>query len=512
MRARLRGDDFVKEDFAVPSYAARTSWPQQVSDINAYAGVQPLPARCRQRTLPPGEPKSFSPNGAQTGECFQLDLRSDNQTQPVLPTLFVPGFPKAATTWLFECMHAAFAPEMICPPQREGDFSEHKWSIDGCGGRRFMLPGIACHVLGGCGQRKELFFYGGGYGDYFKAGLAALHGPEVPLELFQTRSRPPPGWSSRLWEAHKLKRMEYFCTSSNYTHLPDGRMHPSCCVTKASAPNRWGCRWHESLRKTHGKTESVWFQMAMPWATPGKFSFASVDFTPNYLCTPSALQNIYDTARDPGELRFIVLMRDPIMRAFSEWSMFTLGWRWDKNLDFMKSMRMQMARFRKCNSTLFHNNERIRKLPTPELFAYMSKCMKGNAMQYITNSIYPVCVEAALRVFKREQFLFLRFEDLMQMKAPGLVTLLANFTGLYTDDDIIRKVRGGAHCEAGRAKKVPLSFGKAKEAAGARKLLEENIAEFESFFKPYDQLLMELVHPAFAWNRSTHSHSHSHKQ
>eukprot|EP00965_Chrysotila_dentata_P180547 5960110-Pleurochrysis_carterae.AAC.2 len=121
-------------------------------------------------------------------------------------------------------------------------------------------------------------------------------------------------------------------------------------------------------------------------------------------------------ARDPGELRFIVLMRDPIMwairrfalasshrllliaflqpivsflasshsrrvakraasvgmrlvlvifalslfspqqsshrpthgaslalcrRAFSEWSMFTLGWRWDKNLDFMKSMRMQ---------------------------------------------------------------------------------------------------------------------------------------------------------------------------
>ena len=42
-----------------------------------------------------------------------------------------------------------------------------------------------------------------------------------------------------------------------------------------------------------------------------------------------ALRNINATARDPNELRFIVLMRDPIMRAFSEWSMFTT-WGWDK--------------------------------------------------------------------------------------------------------------------------------------------------------------------------------------
>eukprot|EP00965_Chrysotila_dentata_P175986 5810440-Pleurochrysis_carterae.AAC.1 len=39
---------------------------------------------------------------------------------------------------------------------------------------------------------------------------------------------------------------------------------------------------------------------------------------------------------------------------------------------WLSLVRAQMARFRKCNSTLFHNNERIRKLPTPELFAYMS--------------------------------------------------------------------------------------------------------------------------------------------
>ena len=39
------------------------------------------------------------------------------------------------------------------------------------------------------------------------------------------------------------------------------------------------------------------------------------------------------------------------------------------------------------------------------------------AMEYVTNSLYPVCIAGALRIFKREQFLFLRFEDLMRMKA-----------------------------------------------------------------------------------------------
>ena len=63
-----------------------------------------------------------------------------------------------------------------------------------------MLPGIACAVTGQCSHRKELFFYGAGYGDYFRVGMAALHGPELPLETFvkeeyrprELRPWPPP--------------------------------------------------------------------------------------------------------------------------------------------------------------------------------------------------------------------------------------------------------------------------------------------------------------------------------
>ena len=104
----------------------------------------------------------------------------------------------------------------------------------GCNNRRYMLPGIACSVsrphrtaprhraaraaphrtapppayprrppppalyalylpsppstcppacvrrCSACSHRKELFYYGSGFGNLFTAGLAALHGPRVP--------------------------------------------------------------------------------------------------------------------------------------------------------------------------------------------------------------------------------------------------------------------------------------------------------------------------------------------
>ena len=36
---------------------------------------------------------------------------------------------------------------------------------------------------------QELFFYGAGFGDLYRAGLAALHGPELPLELCAARQQ-----------------------------------------------------------------------------------------------------------------------------------------------------------------------------------------------------------------------------------------------------------------------------------------------------------------------------------
>mgnify|MGYP002632590671 CR=1 FL=1 len=167
----------------VPPYAVR-DWSklQKADGLNTYSGGQ-VPLRCSRERLEFRDRKP-GPNGAPVGPCHQLETRSATQTQPVLPTLFVPGFPKCATTWLYECMHAAFVPEAVCDVafntgqlqaklwseahpnapawahRSQPPFHQDKWNRTNCGGRRFMLPGIACGVTGGCGHRKELFFYG----------------------------------------------------------------------------------------------------------------------------------------------------------------------------------------------------------------------------------------------------------------------------------------------------------------------------------------------------------------
>ena len=96
----------------------------------------------------------------------------------------------------------------------------------------------------------------------------------------------------------------------------------------------------------------------------------------------------------------------------------------------------------------------------------------------------------------------------MRMKAPGLLTMLSNFTGLYTDDKIIEKLRKTRECEATRAKKVPLSFSQksnaSEQARRSRDELRRAIPDLEAFYRPYDQMLQALVHPAFQWSAATH--------
>ena len=43
------------------------------------------------------------------------------------------------------------------------------------------------------------------------------------------------------------------------------------------------------------------------------------DFTPNYLCNADAMARIRNTATEPSRYRFVVVVREPVARAFSEW-------------------------------------------------------------------------------------------------------------------------------------------------------------------------------------------------
>ena len=170
-------------------------------------------------------------------------------------------------------------------------------------------------------------------------------------------------------------------------------------------------------------------------------------------------------------------MRDPIMRAFSEWSMFD-AWGWDPTKRFTATLLIELRRLRRrpplarprasflLARLVWHLSQvqrdafpehqaaahaphrRARRLPphllskragdeaTPSLkgaYEHLSQvraCLsphqpspttratslsRGQAMMYVETSMYAVCLLHALRHFRREQFLFLRYEDLMRM-------------------------------------------------------------------------------------------------
>lgn len=95
---------------------------------------------------------------------------------PVLPSLFLPGFPKSATTWLYTCMGNAFTPvRMGCGAYASG------WNASACPRRFLLSPVGASRWKGGVlliESLKETFFFGGNKMRRYREDLGTLHGPD----------------------------------------------------------------------------------------------------------------------------------------------------------------------------------------------------------------------------------------------------------------------------------------------------------------------------------------------
>jgi hypothetical protein len=104
--------------------------------------------------------------------------------------------------------------------------------------------------------------------------------------------------------------------------------------------------------------------------------------TPNYLYWPPALVRIrtYNPAT-----KLIVLLRNPIDRAFSQWNMQRV--RGHEPLDFLDAIRAEPAR--------------LAKLPPEKL----------RKVAYVDRGRYGAQVERALSLFPRDQLLILKYEE-----------------------------------------------------------------------------------------------------
>jgi hypothetical protein len=126
------------------------------------------------------------------------------------------------------------------------------------------------------------------------------------------------------------------------------------------------------------------------------------DPTPAYFHWPPCMERIH--AYNPAA-RLILLFRDPIERAFSQWGMYSE--RGVETLPFSKAIR--------------DGRERIRRAPP------LSRPRRTFA--YVERGFYAAQLRRALAVFPREQMLFLRSADLLDRDQDTLAAI-ARFLGL----------------------------------------------------------------------------------
>lgn len=435
------------------------------------------------------------------------------------------------------------------------------WTAKACG-RRFALTTISTDPTGAANPWKETFFYGGKAVDRVEPrdhrdDLLGLHGPDPrrgPLSELPALW----AWDGKQKARESLSRIRTLCENSPSLPLaceanrtaadgaarrcdqprcsflgvaacegdnfhksrasckgqganapqPEGPCSHPACVRIAPKRAAWSgqfmsCKWEPRLKGLNdGKGDSYCLHSMGPWAKEGELNLSLVDFTPNYLCDATAMERIHRTAgAGAGQLRFIVVMRDPVYRAFSEWSMFSLGWNWDPIKNFSASIAAQVAKLQRCNESLFMRPRLLRSLPTAELGAYIDRCFGGGrAMAYVQTSMYGVCLLHALRYFRREQFLLLRYEDLMRMNARSVLGLLTRFTGLHPPP---RGSPARLNCKPGAAKNRARNSYSGTSPVGAE-FLNEAAPIMEHLFAPYNRLLRELVHPSFGWSRFDH--------
>ena len=380
--------------------------------------------------------------------------------EPLMPTLFLPAAPKSATTWLYGCMDNTFGSDQLCPVNKSASSSEVWAECD----KKFFMPAHQCNrEQAKCHPQKEAF--------WFQQPTAAdghLFGPRLPLEFFTSEPSFDDQESGR-----QLKKA---CEESP----------GACSDTFLSLP------WVPSARKAD-------------YQLNGKPKITIADFTPNYLCSPNAMHNIATAAEQRGlkdQVKFIVSFREPLERAFSEWSMFALSWEWDRTLNsknFSARMEEQVESLKACNETLFRNTELLQSLPDAELFSYVGKCFGAKAMEYVGNSLYAPCLLMAQRIFPAEQFHVMRYEDLYTARPAEMVSKLAAFTGLALDDEAVRKsTQENGPCYFNMAGDGPMHM--STDDSENKEELHASEKSLAYFFKPYNELLAKLSRPDFGWN------------
>ena len=168
--------------------------------------------------------------------------------------------------------------------------------------------------------------------------------------------------------------------------------------------------------------------------------------------------------------KIIVIMRDPVARAFSSY-LFYDGRAPKSKQEFHQKVVENIRLWENC----------IRVLPT-------EICLYDGGRNAVRVGLYALYIEKWLTLFPKEDFLFLRLEDYGHNQIDVLNTKVFPFLGLEVNNNITQQLKNTLHLTRNKSKKKVNSM-----LAKTRELLT-------SFYRPYNKrLAMLLKDDDFLW-------------
>lgn len=235
-------------------------------------------------------------------------------------------------------------------------------------------------------------------------------------------------------------------TTSLYDYLTT---HPRIAKAKRKEVHFFDLRFTEGVD---------WYRSQFPWSLRLRRTTITGEASPYYVFHPAVPERMAEVCPDA---KLILLMREPIDRAFSHYQLSRRrGW---DDLSFADAVRAEHERLAGEAEKLFD--------PAYTSFNYQN-------LSYVARGLYADQIETWLKYFPREQFLFLRSEDLYADPAAVLNSSLG-FLGLGP-----LELPAYAHRNLGGY------------AEGVDPQTRE---ELEAFYRPHNERLVSLLGPEFTW-------------
>jgi hypothetical protein len=255
-------------------------------------------------------------------------------------------------------------------------------------------------------------------------------------------------------------------TSSLYTYLVK---HPNILPAKTKEVNYF------NIDSNYSKGNTWYKQQFTQYINPFK-KHLSFEATPEYLYMPYAPERIY---KYNPKIKLIVVLREPVERAYSAWNMF-------KKLHKLNKVPSVIEK-----GYIEHADNNLRKVLFASEFPSFEDCInlemkyiqdKANFLEpsFVRRGLYAQQIERYFQFFSKEQFLFLDYSDF----EGNLNKVLLQTTQFLEIEPLKMNVNNYQVANKGVYDlEKPLIF-----------------SELHNYYKPYNDKLNNLINVPFDWN------------